>query len=222
MIANTTTQTSLSFCSLSSSHSSEREHPLLLFAHEEMSIMLHLLQHGQSLCQASHTATESLCEHLLRLTEEKAYLLLHHKPTAQTLPPGTQLSIPVCFKARTYGTLCIIGDTPGKLALSFPFAQLLAQICSWVLYTLEQAVFLERQCQQLDYFIHGPLTQREKDVLFLICQGYDTKDIAATLCISPTTVNKHRQHIYEQLGVHSEHDAALVAYQSGIFTPLDL
>lgn len=55
----------------------------------------------------------------------------------------------------------------------------------------------------------------------LMCLGHDQKSIADKLYISPATVGKHRQHIYEQLGVHNEHDALLAAYHLGFFSILE-
>ncbi|MBA2678504.1 MAG: response regulator transcription factor, partial [Ktedonobacteraceae bacterium] len=68
---------------------------------------------------------------------------------------------------------------------------------------------------------YGTLTKREREVLMLMCLGHDQKTIADRLCISPTTVGKHRQHIYEQLNVHNEHDALLAAYHLGFFSILE-
>jgi DNA-binding CsgD family transcriptional regulator len=54
-----------------------------------------------------------------------------------------------------------------------------------------------------------------------MCRGDDQTAIARALSIAPATVRKHRQHIYEQLGVHNQHDAFLMAYQMGLFSPLE-
>jgi two-component system response regulator NreC len=54
------------------------------------------------------------------------------------------------------------------------------------------------------------LTQREKEVLKLVGEGYKTKEIADYLCISWKTVQKHRANIMDKLGVHSA--SALTAY----------
>lgn len=44
------------------------------------------------------------------------------------------------------------------------------------------------------------LTKREKEVLSLIGEGLTAKEIAANLCIAPTTVETHRRHLIEKLG----------------------
>jgi two-component system response regulator NreC len=54
------------------------------------------------------------------------------------------------------------------------------------------------------------LTQREKEVLKLVGEGYKTKEIADYLCISWKTVQKHRANIMDKLGLHSA--SALTAY----------
>lgn len=54
------------------------------------------------------------------------------------------------------------------------------------------------------------LTQREKEVLKLVGEGYSNKEIADYLCISPKTVEKHRANIMQKLDLHSA--SALTAY----------
>jgi DNA-binding NarL/FixJ family response regulator len=57
------------------------------------------------------------------------------------------------------------------------------------------------------------LTQRERDVLQLLVQGLDTKEIATRLFISPRTVGAHTEHIFTKLGVHSRSRAVALAYR---------
>lgn len=56
-----------------------------------------------------------------------------------------------------------------------------------------------------------PLTSRERDVLYWIAAGKTDRDIGAILCISPRTVHKHLQHIYEKLGVETRTAAVMRA-----------
>jgi DNA-binding NarL/FixJ family response regulator len=46
------------------------------------------------------------------------------------------------------------------------------------------------------------LTTREAEVLQLIAEGHANKQIAAELCISIKTVEKHRQQVMNKLGIH--------------------
>lgn len=55
-------------------------------------------------------------------------------------------------------------------------------------------------------------------MLSLMCQGYTEEEIAALLTVARATVNTHRQHIYEQLGVHNEYTARIAAFNLGLFS----
>jgi two-component system response regulator NreC len=54
------------------------------------------------------------------------------------------------------------------------------------------------------------LSQREREVLKLIAEGYKNKDIAEDLCISLKTVEKHRANLMKKLDLHNA--AALTVY----------
>lgn len=51
------------------------------------------------------------------------------------------------------------------------------------------------------YRIVSELTLREKDILCLLTHGFNNRQIARKLQIKYTTVRKHREHIYEKMGV---------------------
>jgi DNA-binding NarL/FixJ family response regulator len=54
----------------------------------------------------------------------------------------------------------------------------------------------------------APLTEREKEILQFLSQGYSNKEIAAKLEVSVSTVRTHIEHIYEKLHVHCRTEAA--------------
>jgi len=54
------------------------------------------------------------------------------------------------------------------------------------------------------------LTQREREVLKLVGEGYKSSEIGDYLSISPKTVDKHRSNIMNKLDLHSA--SALTAY----------
>jgi DNA-binding NarL/FixJ family response regulator len=60
------------------------------------------------------------------------------------------------------------------------------------------------------------LTQREKEVLKLVGEGYKTKEIADYLCISWKTVQKHRANIMDKLGLHSTSSLTAYAIEKGL------
>lgn len=57
------------------------------------------------------------------------------------------------------------------------------------------------------------LTPRETEVLSWLSKGKTNRDIADILGMSPRTVNKHLEHIFEKLGVETRTAAAAVAGQ---------
>ncbi|MBN1850196.1 MAG: response regulator transcription factor [Deltaproteobacteria bacterium] len=63
------------------------------------------------------------------------------------------------------------------------------------------------------------LTQREKEVLKLVGEGYQNKKIADYLCISVKTVEKHRANIMEKLDLHTASALTAYAIEKGLVTP---
>lgn len=59
----------------------------------------------------------------------------------------------------------------------------------------------------------GGLTEREVEVLRLICRGATKKDVGAALAISPNTADHHVRHIYTKIGVSSRAAATLFAVE---------
>jgi len=60
------------------------------------------------------------------------------------------------------------------------------------------------------------LTQREREILKLIAEGYKNKEIAEDLCISVKTVEKHRANLMEKLDLHSIQAITTFAIDKGI------
>ncbi|MGH8781691.1 PAS domain S-box protein [Paraburkholderia sp.] len=60
------------------------------------------------------------------------------------------------------------------------------------------------------------LTSREREVLGLICQGYDNEEIARTLNLAPNTVRNHVSTLYSKIGVHRRSAAIVWARERGI------
>jgi DNA-binding CsgD family transcriptional regulator len=55
------------------------------------------------------------------------------------------------------------------------------------------------------------LTPRETEVLSWLAKGKTNRDIADILGMSPRTVNKHLEHVFEKLGVETRSAAAAIA-----------
>lgn len=60
------------------------------------------------------------------------------------------------------------------------------------------------------------LTDREREVLQLIAEGHTNKEIADMLSLSIRTVENHRAHVMQKLGIHDRGDLIKYAIQKGI------
>jgi len=68
---------------------------------------------------------------------------------------------------------------------------------------------------------HDPyeqLTDRERDVLKLVAEGYTTQQIADMLIISPKTVEGHKTNLMAKLDIHNRVDLVKYALRKGIIT----
>jgi len=60
------------------------------------------------------------------------------------------------------------------------------------------------------------LTQREREILKLIAEGYKNKEVAVYLCISPKTVEKHRANLMRKLDLHNAAALTALAMEKGL------
>ena len=68
---------------------------------------------------------------------------------------------------------------------------------------------------------HDPyeqLTDRERDVLKLLVEGYTTQEIADILIVSPKTVEGHKTNLMAKLGIHNRIELVKYALRKGIIT----
>jgi len=68
---------------------------------------------------------------------------------------------------------------------------------------------------------HDPyeqLTDREREVLKLLVEGYTTQEIADMLVISPKTVEGHKTSLMSKLDIHNRTDLVKYALRKGIIT----
>ena len=63
---------------------------------------------------------------------------------------------------------------------------------------------------------YGRLTEREREVFHLMADGMTTKDIAQRLGISTKTVENHRGHVLDKLGVRNTAELVRYALRKGL------
>ena len=63
---------------------------------------------------------------------------------------------------------------------------------------------------------HPELTPREQEVLVLLCQRRTNAEIAATLFLSPRTIEAHVTHLLGKLGATNRRDAGAIAARLGL------
>jgi len=63
------------------------------------------------------------------------------------------------------------------------------------------------------------ISQRERDVLYLLALGYTNQEIAAKLYISVRTVETHRAHIMRKLRLETRSELVLYALANGLIGP---
>ena len=64
-----------------------------------------------------------------------------------------------------------------------------------------------------------PLTPRELEIVKLVAEGHTTDEIASTLVISKRTVEHHRSHILEKLGMRDRVELTRYAIRRGLVEP---
>lgn len=64
---------------------------------------------------------------------------------------------------------------------------------------------------------HPDLTRREREVLRMLACGFNNRQIAAVLGISPTTVRNHIEHLLGKMGVHSKLEAVVQGARLRLF-----
>ena len=62
------------------------------------------------------------------------------------------------------------------------------------------------------------LTDREREILKLVVEGYKTQQIAEMLIITPKTVEGHRTSLMNKLGIHNTIELVKYALRRGIIT----
>ena len=62
----------------------------------------------------------------------------------------------------------------------------------------------------------SPLSQREREIVALVAQGFKNKEMAEKMFISEQTVKNHLHNIFDKLGVSDRLELALYAIHKGL------
>jgi DNA-binding CsgD family transcriptional regulator len=191
-------------------------------------ILLHLFEFGQSLRGQAEGAVERFRQEVAQTTQQQVWLVLHcpatGKQSSHYRPFEQSTCYPAHFQGLTYGDLYIMHDPlhPAQPVIPFVAAKILAQLCGYILYVLEQDALVQYLSCRLDQQTPAEsLTNREQVVLNLLCKGQSKGTIARLLTISPKTVDTYVQHLCEKLHVQHEYDLPLAAFHCGLFSPLE-
>ena len=76
--------------------------------------------------------------------------------------------------------------------------------------------YLRRAESGQERFSFDGLTDREREILQLVAEGHSNRQIADLLNLSIRTVQNHRAHIMEKLGMHDRGELIKYAVQKGI------
>lgn len=74
----------------------------------------------------------------------------------------------------------------------------------------------ERRAGQRPQFKHAELTDREREILSLICRELTIREIGQRLSLSENTVRNHRVNMMEKVGVNNTVGLVKFAYEAGI------
>ncbi len=66
------------------------------------------------------------------------------------------------------------------------------------------------------------ITQREKEILSLVCDGYSSKEIGSKLYISPHTVESHKRNLMAKYAARNTVHLAVLAERYQIYSKTKL
>ena len=118
------------------------------------------------------------------------------------LPKSDVIDVLALFNLTNY---TISSNFSLSIVLMMLFILFFFYIWIWVIISFE-----DRQS------VFDVLSSREREVLKLIAEGKDSKEIASTLRISPKTVKAHRANIMKKLGIHKLAELVTYAIKMGL------
>ena len=131
----------------------------------------------------------------------------------------------------------VVGDLNDKIALEYiksgvvgifedilnvgTFKKALRAVCSGEVWFSRRILPLllektrTKTKKEINCRIIGTLTNREREILELVAEGYKNQEIASSLFVTERTIKTHLTRIFEKLGVKDRLNAALFLKQVG-------
>ncbi|MEF9476398.1 helix-turn-helix transcriptional regulator [Chryseobacterium sp. 1B4] len=78
--------------------------------------------------------------------------------------------------------------------------------------------YMNSSAKKISFETEDELSEREKDVVKLICQELTNNEIGEKLFISPRTVESHRQRILEKIGAKNTVGIVIYAIVNNIYS----
>jgi two-component system, NarL family, response regulator NreC len=139
--------------------------------------------------------------------------------------PGTRLLVLTVHKAEEYILAALQAGADGYVLKDATHAELEMAIHS----VLEGKHYISPGISEklIEGYLEGKrgtrsasswdsLTQREREIIKLIAEGYKNKEIGNLLCISVKTVEKHRANLMKKLDLHNIQTLTALAIEKGL------
>jgi DNA-binding NarL/FixJ family response regulator len=139
--------------------------------------------------------------------------------------PSVRVLILSMHSDQAYVTQAVQAGAKGYILKESAAAELIEAISalasgkSFFSPAVAQVVFDDYTRRLTDKGITDPfdsLSQREREVLQLVAEGRSSKEIADVLSISAATVETHRAHLLQKLGLHNTIEVVRYAARRGI------
>jgi DNA-binding NarL/FixJ family response regulator len=141
--------------------------------------------------------------------------------------PGTKVLALTQYEDREYVVPTIEAGARGFVSKAAAFSELASAIQAVYqggsfLSPIAAAAIVE-ECQQKitmegEKDSYQNLTDREREMLKLVAEGYTAKEIADMLVISLRTVETHKTNLMKKLNIHNKADLIRFAIRKGIIT----
>ncbi len=171
------------------------------------------------------------CRELAFCSQGRILLMLAERADLRNEPFSTNkesFKVPVQSRGNGSDMLILLSppQEPAERLLAVQYMKMLAGVCRLLFSMFGFTASVLLPLQRSSVRTVPQLTEREREVLQLLCQGCNLRQIAQRLDIEQETVGRHKRRIDHKLEVPHELEIAhnlevsVLAYLSGLFSPL--